>query len=158
MHTLKKNKQKTFSKLLSKFVFISSTQTGLNRDRRNNVPTCCVKLYELMKSADELVRDLKERSSPPLVLYADSQRCFPKLDLTYLQAFFNVSSKYAITITNSLTVLSGCVCVVCACMRAHMCMRVHTPIQKRHPEMPPSSLFTFCILSAALIQKPEPCE
>lgn len=47
----KRTHTKTFSKLHSKFVFISSTQAGLNLDRRNNIPTCCVKLYELMKSA-----------------------------------------------------------------------------------------------------------
>lgn len=42
----------TFSKLDSiKFVFIRSLQTGLNLYRRNNIPACCVKLYELMKSA-----------------------------------------------------------------------------------------------------------
>lgn len=40
-----------FSKQHSKFVFISSTQTELNLDRRNNIPTCCVKLHKLMKSA-----------------------------------------------------------------------------------------------------------
>lgn len=43
----------TFSKQDSiKFVFISSLQTGLNLSRRNNIPACCVKLYELMKSTD----------------------------------------------------------------------------------------------------------
>lgn len=41
-----------------------------------------------------------------------------------------------------------CVCVCAEC----------TPIQKQLPEMPPRSLFTFCILSGALIQKPEPSE
>lgn len=48
----------------------------------------------------------------------------------------------------------GCVCV---CVRA-CCKWEHTPIHKQLPEMPPSALFTFCILSGALIQKPEPCK
>lgn len=36
----------------------------------------------------------------------------------------------------------------------HVCSQdKRTPIHKQLPEMPPSSLFTFCILSGALIQK-----
>lgn len=62
-----------FSKLDAiKFVFISSLQTGLNLNRRNHIPACCVKLYELMKSAGWLVRDLVWGNSAPLVLYTDA--------------------------------------------------------------------------------------
>lgn len=42
------------------------------------------------------------------------------------------------------------------CVSFHGCVcsqGERTPIHKQLPEMPPSSLFTFCILSAALIQK-----
>lgn len=40
---------------------------------------CCVKLYELMKSAGWLVRDLVWGNIAPLILYTDSLRCFLKL-------------------------------------------------------------------------------
>lgn len=63
------------------FMFISSPQTGLNLHRRRNIPTCCVKLYELMKSAGSLVRDLVWGNTVPVVLYTHSGRCFPKMVL-----------------------------------------------------------------------------
>jgi len=42
-------KKKTWPPI--RFVFIRPRQTGLKLNRRNNIPACCVKLYELMKSA-----------------------------------------------------------------------------------------------------------
>lgn len=76
----------TFLKLDSiKFVFISSLQTGLSLYRRNNIPACCVKLYELMKSAGLLVKDLMWGNIAPLVLYTDLQQCFLKLALPHLK-------------------------------------------------------------------------
>lgn len=58
-----------------------------------------------------------------------------------------------------LKICSSSVPRVCAGVCVCVCSQgKHAPIHKQHPEIPPSTLFTFCILSGALIQKPEPCE
>lgn len=123
-----------------------------------------------MKSAGELVRDLVWGNIAPLVLYTDLQRCFLKRLSPRLKAVLCILARtwrkqkmqnnfFFFLGGGEILLVNRAVCArLPACVRVCVCVCARSPIHKRHPEMPPSSLFTFCILSGALIQKPEPCE